>query len=258
VNGDFRGLALLLMLVALVVVPAVVLRIRRLRAPLRRLRSTEGNRRRAVDLGAARARIGRLAATDPRKLIVLSAVAAAGAGLVLGGPVAAVVGAAYLVMVVRAVLRATARRSAAAVRSSSLDDLCSLAGELRAGLPPAARGGTEKLADSRLADLTAAVWRLAERTGAPAADLVERIEHDARAADRALASARAQAAGAQMTALLLAALPLAGIGLGYSIGADPLQVLFGTKLGAACALSAVTLQVAGLLWCDRMTSGVTR
>jgi tight adherence protein B len=257
-NSDFRELAFLLMLVALIVVPAMVLRLRRLRAPLRRLRSTKESRRNPVDLSAARAYVTRLAASDPRKLIFLSAAGAAGAGLIAGGPVAAVVGASYALMTVRMVVRATTRRSKAAERSSSLDRLSSLAGELRAGLPPAARDAADNLPDRRLADLTSAVWRLAERTGAPAADLVERIEHDARAADRAIASARAQAAGAQMTALLLAALPLAGIGLGYSIGADPLQVLLGTKLGAACALSAVTLQVAGLLWCDRMTSGVTR
>lgn len=257
-SADFRELALLLMLVALVVVPAAVLRIRRLRAPLRRLRSADGAGRRGLDLGAARSWVARLAASDPRLLIALSAIAAAGAGLLGGGPVAAIVGAVYAVLLVRALLRAAAGRAAAAARSSSLDELCSLAGDLRAGLPPAAGRSAGNLADRRLAELTAAVWCLAERTGAPAADLVERIEHDARAADRATASARAQAAGAQMTALLLAALPLAGIGLGYSIGADPVQVLFGTKLGAACALGAVALQAGGLLWCDRMNAGVTR
>jgi tight adherence protein B len=102
------------------------------------------------------------------------------------------------------------------------------------------------------------VWRLAEQTGAPAADLVERIEADARAADRARAGAAAQAAGAQATALLLAALPLAGIGLGYTIGADPLQVLLHTPLGAACAVGAVLLQCGGMLWADRLANGPTR
>jgi tight adherence protein B len=100
--------------------------------------------------------------------------------------------------------------------------------------------------------LTAAIWRLAERTGAPAADLIERIEADARAADRAQLSAAAQAAGAQATALLLAALPLGGIGLGLSIGVDPLEVLLHTPVGAACAVGAVLLQCAGLAWCDRL------
>lgn len=102
------------------------------------------------------------------------------------------------------------------------------------------------------------MWRLAERTGAPAADLVERIEADARAADRAKASAAAQAAGAQATAILLAALPAGGIALGYSIGADPLRILLHTGLGAACALGAVALQCAGLLWADRLVTGAAQ
>jgi tight adherence protein B len=119
-------------------------------------------------------------------------------------------------------------------------------------------GNGEQAGDARIAHLTAAVWRLAERTGAPAADLVERIEADARAADRAGASAAAQAAGAQATAMLLAALPLGGIGLGYSIGTDPLEILLHTRAGAACAVGAVLLQCAGLWWADRLVSGVAR
>jgi tight adherence protein B len=120
------------------------------------------------------------------------------------------------------------------------------------------RSPTAISAERRIAELTDAVWRLAEQTGAPAADLVERIEADARAADRARAGAAAQAAGAQATALLLAALPLAGIGLGYTIGADPLQVLLHTPLGAACAVGAVLLQCGGMLWADRLANGPTR
>jgi tight adherence protein B len=254
VSADFRELALLLALVALVVVPAAVLRVRRLRAPLRRLRAAEGMQPRRLDPAMVRAR---LATVDPRRLMAGGTVVVGGIGLLAGGPVAAVVGVVYAGLVVRALSRAMARRAVLVARTSSLDELCSLAGDLRAGLPPSARRGAD-LADRRLAELTAAVWRLAEHTGAPAADLVERIEDDARAADRATASAKAQAAGAQMTALLLAALPLAGIGLGYSIGADPLQVLLGTKVGAGCALIAVTLQAGGLLWCDRLMAGVTR
>jgi tight adherence protein B len=200
---------------------------------------------------------------NPRRLTVPATAGAAAVGLILGGPVAAVVAAVYGALVVRAVLRRAQRQRAAASRASSLDDLCALAADLRAGLPPAIAAmspdplGTGP-ADPRLAELTAAVWRLGERTGAPAADLIERIEADARAGDRAKATAAAEAAGAQATAMLLAGLPLGGIALGYSIGADPLQVLLHTRLGAACAIGAVILQCAGLLWCDRLVAGPAR
>jgi len=136
-------------------------------------------------------------------------------------------------------------------------------GGLRSGLavgPSGAEGLTagDGLPDRRLAELTAAVWRLAEQTGAPAADLVERIEADARAADRSRATAMAQAAGAQATALLLAALPIGGIALGFGIGVNPLQVLLETGLGAVCAVAAVLLQCAGLVWADRLANGPVR
>ncbi len=110
---------------------------------------------------------------------------------------------------------------------------------------------------ARLRRLTDAVWHLAERTGAPAADLLERIERDARAADRSAKAAAAQSAGAQMTALLLAGLPLAGLAMGYTIGGDPVDVLLHTPWGAACAIGALLLQIAGLKWSQRLTAKVT-
>jgi tight adherence protein B len=204
----------------------------------------------------------------------MAAATAGGAGWLAGGPVAALTSAVYAALGARAVTRAAAGRRDKATRARELDELCALAADLRAGLPPARAveshgpildaGSTPQAAPgrfrarSRLSDLTTAVWRLAERTGAPAADLVERIERDARAADRARAAAAAQAAGAQATALMLAALPLGGIALGYAIGADPLRVLLHTPTGAACAAIALVLQTVGLWWADRLTNGTPR
>jgi tight adherence protein B len=97
-----------------------------------------------------------------------------------------------------------------------------------------------------------ALRRLADQTGAPLADLLERVEADARALDRIRAVAAAQAAGTRATAWLLAALPAGGIALGYAIGADPLRVLLHTPLGAGCACGAIALQFAGLAWAGRI------
>ncbi|WP_433373337.1 hypothetical protein ACQPZX_01675 [Actinoplanes sp. CA-142083] len=244
--------------------------------------------------------------------VVAGVGAAAAVGLVVGGPVLAVVAAAYAGLAGRALLRRTARRQVKAGRAASLAGLVALAADLRAGLPPtgpvpggfgsgettpgvvvaggsfsgrfamgrfaaggfamgrlasggfasggfaSGRAAPGAVAAGRLERLTASVWRLAERTGAPAADLVERIEADARAADRAADAAAAQAAGAQATALLLAGLPAGGIGLGIGIGADPIGVLLHTPLGAACAIGAVVLQSGGLIWTERLTAGVAR
>ncbi|GIF15110.1 hypothetical protein [Actinoplanes teichomyceticus] len=270
-----------------------------------------------------------LVAAPGRRAVGAVAGVAALAGLLLGGPVAALVGAVYAGLATAEWARRVARKRVAAGRAASLDGLAALVADLRAGLPPvlaassaapagslpaasspsawtdraltalsgrepSVRAGWEPGAwagpepggwagpepggwagpepaasagsapagaavagpgDGRIARLTEAVWRLAEHTGAPAADLLERIEADARAADRAAASAAAQAAGAQATALLLAGLPVGGIGLGYAIGADPLQILLRTPVGAACAVAAVLLQCGGLRWAQRLVDG---
>ena len=242
------------------------------------LRRLHGRRRTplpGLDVRRIRSRIQALADGPPRRAVGIAVVTGAAVGTVVAGPVAGLVLAVYGALGARAVVRRAARRRLAAVRSRSLDDLNALAADLRAGLaigplavvpglPASAAGGPEHEAvpghgfDSRLAELTAAVWRLAEQTGAPAADLVERIEADARAGDRSRATATAQAAGAQATALLLAGLPVGGIALGYGIGVDPLQVLLHTPLGAACAVVAVLLQCGGLLWADRLSNGPTQ
>ncbi|GGQ70463.1 hypothetical protein [Couchioplanes azureus] len=190
------------------------------------------------------------ASRAPRRSVTASAAAAALLGILAAGPVAAFVASVYAALAARALIRRAARKHAEQAHDRTLDALSALAADLRAGLPrPSAP------IEGRPAELAAAADRLAERTGAPTADLIERIEADARAAGRARASAAAQAAGAQATAILLAALPLGGIALGYGIGVDPLRILLHTPTGAACAAGATLLQTAGLLWADRLTDG---
>ncbi|MFU8871026.1 type II secretion system F family protein [Micromonospora sp. SL4-19] len=185
----------------------------------------------------------------PRPDLLLVVLVGGGTGAVLGGPVAAVGLAAYGVLAARAARRRRARQLAERARWRDLDQLCALAADLRAGLP-VALGAVD--GPHRIARLARAAVRLADRTGAPLADLLERVEADARAADRGLAAAAAQAAGARATAWLLAVLPFGGIGLGYAIGVDPIAVLLHTTIGGGCALAAVALQIGGLLWAERL------
>ena len=205
----------------------------------------------------------------PRRVTMLAAVAASVAGAWAGGPVAAVVAAAYAGLAARLALRRSAARAAEGARRQQLDRLCGLAADLRAGLPISVAmsavategpdaGSTRPGGNDRISHLTRAAARLAEQTGAPLADLVERIEADVRATRRGLAAAAAQAAGARATAWLLAGLPLGGIALGYAIGVDPLDVLLRTPVGAGCAVGAIGLQFAGLAWADRLSSSATR
>lgn len=196
----------------------------------------------------------------PLQAVPAVAVLAAAIGAVLSGPVAAVIGGAYGGLAAWLLLRRHRAAAAARARARRLDDLGALAAELRAGLPTPSIGidsyrGSDRTgatSGDRLAALAAAARRLAEQTGAPLAELIERIEADARAMDRAVASAAAQAAGARATAWLLAGLPVGGIALGYAIGVDPLDVLLHTPIGAGCAIAAIALQLAGLAWAERL------
>jgi tight adherence protein B len=182
------------------------------------------------------------------------------------------VGGVYAALAVRVVSRQRSARQTLREHRRRLDELCGLAADLRAGIPasvaigrlsalrhsPDTTGGPLQDGSDRISALLQAAGRIAERTGAPLADLVERIEADARARDRGLAAARAQAAGGQATAWLLAGLPVGGIALGYGIGVDPLEVLLRTPIGAGCAVAAVALQLAGLAWSDRLGSAFDR
>jgi tight adherence protein B len=204
-------------------------------------------------------------------LVVVLALAA-----VLGGPVAVAVAACYGLVGVRAASQRARRRREAAIRREQLDRLGAAAADLRAGLPvqavlpvqpafTAARPSWQAViagprraprpgrAEALAARVEAAV-NLAERTGAPLAELLERVETDARARDRAHRAAAAQAAGSVATAWLLAGLPAGGIALGYAVGADPLAVLLHTPVGAACAIGAVALQLGGLAWSQQIIS----
>jgi tight adherence protein B len=179
-----------------------------------------------------------------------------GAGAGIGaGPVAAGLAAVYAVLGFLIWLRARHAKGRAAAWSEALDALSALAADLRAGLAPAsalaAHWRIEAVPLVR-ARVTVA-WRVAEAAGAPVAELLDRLDVDLRGLHRVRLSAAAHAAGTRATAVLLAFMPLAGIGAGYAMGADPLRILLHTPAGTGCAIGAVLLQLAGLAWTDRLS-----
>ncbi|GAA4218296.1 type II secretion system F family protein [Actinocatenispora rupis] len=205
-------------------------------------------------------------------------------GSLLAGPVAGLTAGAYCWFAVHAVLRHRAARTAAQVRADALDAVTALADDLRAGLAPAGAlsrawprlvgtggdgdQGTTALVpedpgrvlrradDPARSDITArlaSVWDVALRTGAPLADLLDRLQADLVERERLRRKASAQTAAARMTAVLLALLPVAGIALGYGIGADPLRILWHTTIGALCTVVALALQLGGVAWTGRLT-----
>ena len=168
-------------------------------------------------------------------LPVLAGMLAGGAaGVLVAGSVAA---------------RARRRRDAALVESVG-----TLAADLRAGRHPADVMAADPEAAHLKSAAVAAVRRVSEGSGAPAAAVLDRVEQDLRTTERQRREVAAQLAGARSTAALLAVLPLLGIGLGAAMGARPLSVLFGTGRGQVALLVGAGLDAVGLVWTARIVT----
>ena len=153
--------------------------------------------------------------------------------------------------------RATALRRRQREEAALAELVGALAADLRAGQQPAHALAALRAADPRFDLLgrsvgVGAVWTICERSGAPAAAVLDRVEEDLRATVHQRREVAAQLAGARSTAGLLALLPLLGIGLGATMGADPLHVLLGTPAGQLALVMGVGLDAAGLLWTSRI------
>nr|WP_031080977.1 type II secretion system F family protein [Streptomyces sp. NRRL WC-3549] len=231
----------------------------------------------------ARGRADALARLDAHRewLCVPAAVLLA----VMGGSVLPLLAGGVAVPLVR---RLIARRARARDRERAADAVTALCGavvgELRAGREPGrallvagrgegALGGAEAavLAAARfggdvpealrkvsavpgfegLAGM-AACWRVAVDGGAGLATGLARIEQALRAERRSREELRAQLAGAWSTVVVLALLPMVGLGLGVALGADPLRVLLHTPGGFACLAAGSLLEAAGLFWATRI------
>ncbi|WP_415957470.1 type II secretion system F family protein [Streptomyces sp. 021-4] len=101
----------------------------------------------------------------------------------------------------------------------------------------------------------AACWQVAVGGGAGLVAGLDRLETALRADRRRREELRAQLAGAWSTVVVLALLPVAGLGLGAALGADPLWVLLHTPGGLFCLAVGGFLEAAGLFWACRIVRG---
>ncbi|MEU1213445.1 type II secretion system F family protein [Streptomyces sp. NPDC005791] len=98
----------------------------------------------------------------------------------------------------------------------------------------------------------AACWRVAVDGGAGLAAGLARLEGALRGERRRREELRAQLAGAWSTVVVLALLPVVGLGLGAALGADPLRVLLHSPGGLVCLVTGCLLETAGLFWASRI------
>ncbi|NUK61027.1 type II secretion system F family protein [Streptomyces lunaelactis] len=207
---------------------------------------------------------------------------------VLGESVLPLVAGGVAVPLLRRRLRARERRREQERRAEGVITLCgAVAGELRAGLQPgqallfAARstralGGAEAavLAAARFGgDVpevlreasrgpgadglagVAACWRVAVDSGAGLAAGPDRLEAALRADRDQRQDLHSQLSGAWSTISLLALLPVAGLAMGWALGAAPLRVLLHSPAGLVCLVIGGLLEVAGLCWAARIVRG---
>jgi tight adherence protein B len=98
----------------------------------------------------------------------------------------------------------------------------------------------------------AVAWSIAEQTGAPLADVLARVRDDVNAQRQLHRSVAVVVAGARSSAVLLALLPVLGLGLGAAIGAHPLSVLVQTAPGRVLLVAGVVLDALGVLWSSEL------
>jgi tight adherence protein B len=100
----------------------------------------------------------------------------------------------------------------------------------------------------------AAALDLCERSGAPTADVLERLAAGLRAEAAAETDARIALAAPRATANVMSLLPLAGLGLGALLGVDTLHVLLTTAAGHACLVLGAGAWTAGRWWIRRLVT----
>lgn len=104
----------------------------------------------------------------------------------------------------------------------------------------------------------AAAWEVSERSGAPMARVLDRLGDGIRDERESEREIQAGLGPARATARLMAVLPLFGLGMGMSMGAQPLHTLLNTVFGALCLAVGAALACAGVWWVDRIAARAER
>jgi tight adherence protein B len=101
-------------------------------------------------------------------------------------------------------------------------------------------------------------WRVAVDTGAPLADVLDRVAADHAAVAGQRRAVTAVLAGPRASAAVLAVLPCVGLGLGMAMGLNPLSTLLHTGAGHLLCCAGAAFDAAGALWTSRIVAGAER
>ncbi|GAB3920395.1 hypothetical protein GCM10011575_44480 [Microlunatus endophyticus] len=239
-------------------------------------------RRRLATIGQATAERSPTAGLRGLLPVVCAAGALTGSGLAFGAQGFWLCAPAVIIAAtVARLVRAGVRRARAAAARQQVAQACSvLATQVRIGQPPlvAIRSAAEDCPVLRPAvaivelggDPTAAwcgtakspgheglaelarVWQVANRTGADLADALDRAADGLFDDDAVALVVASEAAGPRASGKIMAVLPVAGLGIGYAIGGDPLQFLTSSPYGWGCLVAGTVLACGGVLWMERV------
>lgn len=98
----------------------------------------------------------------------------------------------------------------------------------------------------------AVAWEVSERTGASLTASLDALSDRLDASRKLRRVVDAELSAPRATSRMLAALPLAGLGLGFAFGGDPVAFLLGTGLGQLAMCGGVALACAGVWWSERI------
>jgi tight adherence protein B len=104
----------------------------------------------------------------------------------------------------------------------------------------------------------AALWTVAETTGAGLADAVERLCDELDDEAELRRELDSVLAGPRASARLMALLPAGGVLLGTGLGGDPVDLLLHDALGQSCLVGGTVLVAVGLRWTRAVAEGVVR
>lgn len=115
------------------------------------------------------------------------------------------------------------------------------------------RTGAQRPGQSGLRALARA-WQVSRASGAAMARPLGDVAAALRA-ERALANVvQSELSAPRATGRLLALLPVAGLGLGYLIGGDPVTFLLDQWVGQLCLVAGIALACAGVVWVERLAA----
>lgn len=120
------------------------------------------------------------------------------------------------------------------------------------GAGPALARFVDQSAVPQLLASLAVCWDVCQGAGSSLARAVDRLEEALLADQACREEVQADLEGPRTSAMLLAVMPLFGMGLGAGLGGHPLHVLLRTPLGWGCLVLGVGLELLGLWWTKRI------